>query len=91
MPAPPTSRSTARIEPTAGDGATLSTPCLPRLAALTRHLWAGTKGYEEAFHHYDSKLPVITTTLADLRAHGPHGAVFRRSGLRGPLRTRARC
>ncbi|MGW2477892.1 hypothetical protein [Streptomyces sp. NPDC001665] len=51
-----------------------------RLAALTRHLWAGDKDYEADFHHYDKKVPVITTTLAGLREHGPHGQVFRRFG-----------
>ncbi|MFC8536803.1 hypothetical protein ACFUJY_23190 [Streptomyces sp. NPDC057249] len=57
---------------------------IARLAALTRHLWAGTKDYEEDFHHYDKKIPVITTTLADLREYGPHGQVFRRFGRPGP-------
>ncbi|MFD5067577.1 hypothetical protein ACFWNC_06450 [Streptomyces sp. NPDC058369] len=52
---------------------------IPRLVALPRHLWAGDKD----FHHYDKKIPVITTALADLRAHGPHGAVFRRFGRPG--------
>ncbi len=56
----------------------------PRLAALTRHLWAGDKDYEADFHHYDKKIPVITTTLADLREYGPHGQVFRRFGRSGP-------
>ncbi|MGW1185679.1 replication-relaxation family protein [Streptomyces drozdowiczii] len=55
-----------------------------RLAGLTRHLWAGDKDYEADFHHYDKKIPVITTTLADLRDHGPHGQVFRRFGRPGP-------
>lgn len=57
---------------------------IARLAALTRHLWAGTKDYEEDFHHYDRKIPVITTILAGLREHGPHGQVFRRFGRPGP-------
>ncbi|MEW1892218.1 hypothetical protein [Streptomyces sp. NPDC085659] len=64
-----------------------------RLAALTRHLWAGDKDYEADFHLYDKKIPVIlydkkipviTTTLAGLREHGPHGQLFRRFGRSGP-------
>ncbi|MGZ2360970.1 replication-relaxation family protein [Streptomyces sp. 372A] len=57
---------------------------IARLAALTRHLWAGDKDYEEDFHHYDRKIPVITTTLAGLREYGPHSQVFRRFGRPGP-------
>ncbi|MEW1892223.1 hypothetical protein [Streptomyces sp. NPDC085659] len=57
---------------------------IPRLADLTRDLWAGDKDYDEDFHRYDRKIPVITTTLDALRAHGPHGQVFRRFGRSGP-------
>ncbi|WUT01459.1 hypothetical protein OHA46_32380 (plasmid) [Streptomyces sp. NBC_00708] len=57
---------------------------IPRLAGLTRHLWAGGKAYGEDYHHYDKKIPVVTTILDDLHPHGPHGQIFSRFGRTSP-------
>ncbi|MFE7573364.1 hypothetical protein ACFU5Z_01335 [Streptomyces sp. NPDC057521] len=57
---------------------------IPRLTGLTRHLWARDKTYDEDYHHYDKKVPFITTTLTDHREHGPHGQVFHRFGHTSP-------
>ncbi|MEU5431566.1 replication-relaxation family protein [Streptomyces olivoreticuli] len=54
---------------------------VPRLADLTRHLWAGER--EDGYHLYDGKIPIVATGLRNLREHGPAGAVFRRFGRPG--------
>ncbi|MFB7852356.1 replication-relaxation family protein [Streptomyces sp. NPDC056053] len=50
-----------------------------QLAELTRRHWQGT-AYEDGFHMYDGKLPIVVTEMKQLREHGPAGAVFRRFG-----------
>ncbi|MCY0930999.1 replication-relaxation family protein [Streptomyces sp. H27-H1] len=52
---------------------------VPRLAELTRHLWAGER-QRGGHHHYEGKIPVVTVTLPNLSQHGPAGAVFHRFG-----------
>ena len=52
---------------------------VPRLCALTRHLWQGQR-QRDGHHHYDGKIPIIATGLRNLRKHGPAGPVFQRFG-----------
>ncbi|MEW1605601.1 replication-relaxation family protein [Streptomyces sp. NPDC093808] len=50
-----------------------------QLAKLTQRHWKGT-WYESGFHMYDGKLPIVTTSMKQLKEHGPAGAVFWRFG-----------
>ncbi|MDT0616099.1 hypothetical protein RM812_39000, partial [Streptomyces sp. DSM 40712] len=52
---------------------------IAQLAELTQRHWKGT-WYEDCFHMYDGKLPIVVTSMKHLKEHGPAGAVFRRFG-----------
>ncbi len=51
---------------------------VPRLQELTHPLWAGEQA--DGFSSYDRKIPIIATSLHNLREHGPNGPVFLRFG-----------
>ncbi|MER8235113.1 replication-relaxation family protein [Streptomyces sp. NPDC094049] len=50
------------------------------VAALTRHHWKGHWDSEDGCHSYDGRIPIVATTLDQLREHGPAGPVFWRFG-----------
>ncbi|MFI9345709.1 hypothetical protein ACIG0D_31275 [Streptomyces sp. NPDC052773] len=52
---------------------------IAQLAKLTRRHWQGT-AYEDGFHMYDGKLPIVVTSMNKLKEHGPAGAIFQRFG-----------
>ncbi|MFF5315539.1 replication-relaxation family protein [Streptomyces massasporeus] len=52
---------------------------IAQLAELTERHWKGT-AYDGGFHMYDGKLPIVVTSMKQLKEHGPAGAVFRRFG-----------
>ncbi|WP_434976514.1 hypothetical protein [Streptomyces puniciscabiei] len=52
---------------------------IAQLAELTQRHWQGT-AYDDGFHMYDGKLPIVVTGMKQLKEHGPAGTVFRRFG-----------
>ncbi|MFE7401877.1 replication-relaxation family protein [Streptomyces sp. NPDC057557] len=52
---------------------------IAQLAELTQRHWQGT-AYDDDFHMYDGKLPIVVTGMKQLQEHGPAGAIFRRFG-----------
>ncbi|MCC8452756.1 hypothetical protein [Streptomyces rochei] len=61
---------------------------MARVADLTRHHWQGRWHPEGGYHSYDRCIPIVATTLEELRAHGPAGPAFWRFGRdhRQPIR-----
>ncbi|MER7497975.1 replication-relaxation family protein [Streptomyces pharetrae] len=53
---------------------------MARVADLTRHHWQGRWHPEGGYHSYDRCIPIVATTLEELRAHGPAGPAFWRFG-----------
>ncbi|WP_191878636.1 replication-relaxation family protein [Streptomyces filipinensis] len=53
---------------------------MARVADLTRHHWQGRWHPEAEHHSYDRCIPIVATTLEELREHGPAGPVFWRFG-----------
>ncbi|MEU6444810.1 replication-relaxation family protein [Streptomyces sp. NPDC047046] len=53
---------------------------MARVADLTRHHWQGRWRSEGGYHSYDRCIPIVATTLQELRAHGPAGPAFWRFG-----------
>ncbi|WEP00677.1 replication-relaxation family protein (plasmid) [Streptomyces sp. FXJ1.172] len=53
---------------------------MARVADLTRHHWQGRWHPEGGYHSYDRCIPIVATTLQELRAHGPVGPAFWRFG-----------
>ncbi|MFC8870195.1 hypothetical protein ACFUAC_21525 [Streptomyces sp. NPDC057148] len=53
---------------------------IARVADLTRHHWQGIWHREGGYHSYDRCIPIVATTLDQLRAHGPAGPAFWRFG-----------
>jgi hypothetical protein len=52
---------------------------IAQLAELTQRHWKGT-AYEDCFHMYDGKPPIVVTGMKQLQEHGPAGVIFRRFG-----------
>ncbi|MEV0982657.1 replication-relaxation family protein [Streptomyces sp. NPDC049915] len=53
---------------------------MARVADLTRHHWQGRWHPEGGYHSYDRCIPIVVTTLEELREHGPAGPAFWRFG-----------
>jgi hypothetical protein len=53
---------------------------MARVADLTRHHWQGQWHPQGGYHSYDRCIPIVATTLVELREHGPAGPVFWRFG-----------
>ncbi|WP_446044678.1 replication-relaxation family protein [Streptomyces olivaceus] len=53
---------------------------MARVADLTRHHWQGIWHREGGYHSYDRCIPIVATTLDQLREHGPAGPAFWRIG-----------
>ncbi|MFF9497914.1 replication-relaxation family protein [Streptomyces flaveolus] len=53
---------------------------MARAAGLTRHHWQGRWHPEGGYHSYDRCIPIVATTLEELREHGPAGPAFWRFG-----------
>ncbi|MFJ5787942.1 replication-relaxation family protein [Streptomyces hydrogenans] len=51
-----------------------------KVANLTRHQWQGVWHEEGGHHSYDRRIPIVATTLQELREHGPAGPAFWRFG-----------
>ena len=52
---------------------------IAQLAELTQQHWQG-EAYDDGFHMYDGKLPIVVTGMKQLQEHGPAGVIFRRFG-----------
>ncbi|MHC3455713.1 replication-relaxation family protein [Streptomyces prasinus] len=53
---------------------------MARVADLIRHHWQGRWHPEGGYHSYDRCIPIVATTLEELREHGPAGPAFWRFG-----------
>ncbi|MFC8247554.1 replication-relaxation family protein [Streptomyces chartreusis] len=53
---------------------------MARVADLTRHHWQGRWHPQGGYHSYDRCIPIVATTLEELREHGPAGPAFWRFG-----------
>ncbi|MGW4758507.1 replication-relaxation family protein [Streptomyces chartreusis] len=53
---------------------------MAHVADLTRPHWQGRWDREDGFHSYESRIPIVATTLELLREHGPAGPAFWRFG-----------
>ncbi|GAA2433516.1 hypothetical protein GCM10010421_23160 [Streptomyces glaucus] len=53
---------------------------MARVANLTRHHWQGRRHPQGGCHSYDRCLPIVATTLDQLREHGPAGPALWRFG-----------
>jgi hypothetical protein len=53
---------------------------MARVADLTRHHWQGRWHPGGGYHSYDRCIPIVATTLQELREHGPAGPAFWRFG-----------
>ncbi|MEU2065202.1 replication-relaxation family protein [Streptomyces sp. NPDC013455] len=53
---------------------------MARVADLTRHHWQGRWHPDGGYHSYDRCIPIVATTLDQLREHGPAGSAFWRFG-----------
>ncbi|MFJ5779930.1 replication-relaxation family protein [Streptomyces sp. NPDC093094] len=53
---------------------------MARVADLTRHHWQGRWHPEGGYTSYDRCIPIVATTLEELREHGPAGPAFWRFG-----------
>ncbi|MET8102887.1 replication-relaxation family protein [Streptomyces sp. NPDC005236] len=53
---------------------------MAKVAGLTRPHWQGRWHSEGGYHSYDSRIPIVATTLELLREHGPTGPAFWRLG-----------
>ncbi|MEW5659844.1 replication-relaxation family protein [Streptomyces cinereoruber] len=53
---------------------------MTRVADLTRHHWQGRWHPKGGYHSYDRRIPIVATTLEELREHGPAGPAFWRFG-----------